>query len=90
MIAVLFDCDCSKSKFTEDFIIGDNYKNFVSLTTNQVKDNTLTMGTSPVEFELVDIQTLTDSISLVCSADAKFCGDKELVLTDPNNVSVDL
>jgi hypothetical protein len=49
------------------------------------------MGSSnPIEFPLIDIEALTDSISLVCSADAKFCGDKELVLLDPKGSPLNL
>ena len=40
--------------------------------------------------QVYDIQLLTDSISLVCSANADFCGAKELVLIDPTGMEVDM
>jgi hypothetical protein len=40
--------------------------------------------------QVFDVQLLTDSISLVCSADANFCGAKELVLIDPTGTEVDM
>jgi len=57
MIAVLSDCDCSKSKFTKDFIIGNNYQNLASLTQDGKSDHYITtMGSSnPIEFPLIDI-----------------------------------
>ncbi len=33
--------------------------------------------------DIYDFSTFKDSVSLVCDPYEKFCGDKELVLTDP-------
>lgn len=91
MIAVLAECNCSTSHMTSDMINSAHYKDLTTLIVNGDASYSIAMGDpSEPTFEVFDIQQLTDSVSLVCSANADFCGQKELVLLDSANNEVDM
>ncbi len=82
MFAVFSPCDCNTTSY-QDINLHVDFRNPASLlqlnpeTAITIDPNIVTTVQS---WELKDVQTLYDSVSLVCSANGDYCGLKELFL----------
>jgi len=92
MVGILYSCNCDKTIFTKDiFTNPSSYVDISTLIVSATPQITLTDSVIKIDIwsptnlslDIYDFSTFKDSVSLVCDSNEKFCGDKELVLTDP-------